>query len=168
MLGFKSNHNVPVNVKAQVEKKIWFLVYYWHGESFKYERINFTDRVLTTLVSLGALKLLKCIPENFPLPPSDVASSLSEKDNEEYEERDEKEVKPRQPTPDRPQELPFPTTEEKVPKLKLWLISNFADSSFKTWSAPLATMMGPPMKIHIDTKADPNAIHKPITIPHHW
>ena len=119
------------------------------------ECIYFTDGVLTTLVSLGALKNLKCVPEDFPLPPSDVVSSLTKKDDEEYKEKDEKEAKPRQPTPDRPKELLFPTTEENVPKLKAWLINKFTDSSFSTSSAPLATMTGHPMKIHIDAKADP-------------
>ena len=87
------------------------------------------------MVSLGALKNLKCVPESFPLPPSESASSLMKKDEEEYEEEDEKEVKPRQPTPHRPQELPFPTMEENVPKLKAWLINKFAGSSFNTSSA---------------------------------
>ena len=54
------------------------------------------------MVSLGALKNLKCVPESFPLPPSESASSLMKKDEEEYEEEDEKEVKPRQPTPHQP------------------------------------------------------------------
>ena len=71
------------------------------------ECIYFTDGVFTTLVSLGALKNLKCVPEDFPLPPSDVVFSLTKKDDEEYEEKDEKEAKPRQP-----KELLFPTTEE--------------------------------------------------------
>ena len=87
------------------------------------------------MVLLGALKNLKCVPESFPLPPSESASSLMKKDEEEYEEEDEKEVKPRQPTPHQPQELPFPAMEENVPKLKAWLINKFAGSSFNTSSA---------------------------------
>ena len=131
------------------------------------ECIYFADGVVTTLVSLGALKNLKCVPENFPLPPSDTASSLPERDEEEYEE-DKQEAKPSQPTPNWPQELPFSATMENVPKLKAWLINKFPDSRFNTSSVPLAMMTGYPMKIHIDDKVYPVAIHKPIPIPHHW
>ena len=50
---------------------------------------------MTTLVSLGALKNRKCIPENFPLPSMGSALSLTKRDEENYEEEDVKEVKPR-------------------------------------------------------------------------
>ena len=81
---------------------------------------------------------------------------------------EEKEVKPRELTPPRPDQIPFPCTEEIVPKLKAWLIQKFSTSSFNTSSAPLATMSGLPMMIHIDPEAYPVAVHKHIPIPHHW
>ena len=58
--------------------------------------------------------------------------------------------------------------EENVQKLRTWLVDQFSSSSFNTSSAPLAKMIGAPMKIHIDPKAVPIAAHKPIPIPHHW
>ena len=55
-----------------------------------------------------------------------------------------------------------------MPKLKAWLLEMFSCSRFNTSSAPLAKMIGNPIKIHINTQAEPIAIHKPILIPHHW
>ena len=74
----------------------------------------------------------------------------------------------REATPDIPEKIPFPPTRENIPKLKKWLVDQFASSSFNTSSAPLAKMSGPPMTIHVDPAARPRAIHKPIPVPHHW
>ena len=133
------------------------------------ECLYFAEGVIITLVSLGALKSLNCLPRTFPQPDTESASSLTERDNEDWEEEDkEKEIRERQPTPEKPNKLPFPATEENVPKLKGWLIEQFASSSFNIPSAPLAKMLGPPMKIHINPEAEPVATHKPIPIPLHW
>ena len=110
-----------------------------------------------TLVSLSTLNALKCLPESLPLQSPKSVSSLTERQKEEYEEEDEEEVKPRQPTPNLPKELPFQATEMNMPKLKAWLTENFSSSRFNTSSAPLAKMTSNPIKIHIDNKADPIA-----------
>ena len=62
----------------------------------------------------------------------------------------------------------FPPTEENMPRLKAWLIGRFSTSSFNTSSAPLATMSGPPIKIHINPEVNSEVFHKPNSIPHHW
>merc|ERR1712082_353633 len=133
------------------------------------ECLYFGDGILNTLVSLTALKNLGCVSRSFPYPDVETASSLTERDDEDYEEDPkEKEPVPREDTPPRPTMLHFPPTEENVPKLRVWLVEKFSKSSFNTSSAPLAKMMGPPMKIHIKDGVDAVAIHKPISIPHHW
>ena len=94
--------------------------------------------------------------------------SLTNRDNRDDEEDDkEDKIKPRQPTPEKPEQITFPPVEENVPKLRAWLVEKFSSSSFNTSLAPLAKMMGIPMKIHIDKSVDPIAIHKPISISHH-
>ena len=119
------------------------------------EYLYFAEGVLTILVSLGALKNLKCISEQFPYPATESASSLTESDYmDDDEEEEEKEVKARQPTPPRPEQLPYPPMEENMPRLKAWLIERFSTSSFNTSSAPLAKMLGPPIKIHINPEAN--------------
>merc|ERR1712082_514117 len=119
------------------------------------ECLYFGDGILNTLVSLTALKNLGCVSRNFPYPDVETASSLTDRDDEDYEE-DPKEVEPvpREDTPPRPTMLPFPPTEDNVPKLRAWLVEQFSKSSFNISSAPLAKMTGPPMKIHIKEGVD--------------
>ena len=74
-----------------------------------------------TLVTLRALKNLGCIPEHWPLPLSQAFGFTERDDWDEEEEL----IIPRQPTPDRPCQPPFPCTEENIPKLKTGLRSSF-------------------------------------------
>merc|ERR1712082_480991 len=135
-----------------------------------YECLYFGEGILNTLVSLTALKNLGCVSRNFPYQDVETSSSLTERDDEDYEEDPKEEVEPipGEDMPTRPTELPFPPLEENVPKLRAWLMVKFSKSSFNTSSALLAKMSCPPMKIHIKDGVESVAIHKPISIPHHW
>ena len=110
-------------------------------------------------------KNLGCVLEHWPLPAAHIYV-MTERDNMEEDEKEE--MIKSQPTRDRPASPPFTYTEDNIPKLKKWLEESFSSSSFNISSAPMAKMSGPPMKIHVDPKAIPLAIHKPIPIPHHW
>merc|ERR1712082_464187 len=57
------------------------------------ECLYFGDRILNTLVFLTALKNLGCVSRSFPYPDVETASSLTECDDEDYEE-DPKEKEP--------------------------------------------------------------------------
>merc|ERR1712082_145714 len=105
------------------------------------ECLYFAEGILNTLVSLTALKNLGCVSQNFPYPDVASASSLTEWDNEDYEEDPKEEVEPipREDMPLRPTELPFPPVEENVPKLRAWLVEKFSRSSFNTSSAQTRT-----------------------------
>ena len=110
------------------------------------------------------------VSQNFPYPYLETASSLTDRDDRDGEEEEDdtsRVIKLRGLTPQRPAVPPFLPVEGNVPKLRVWLVQQFNTSSFNTSSAPLATMTGVPMKIHIDPKAIPVAAHKPIPIPHH-
>ena len=48
------------------------------------ECLYFAEGILNTLVSLTALKNLGCVSKNFPYPDVETASSLTEKDDENY------------------------------------------------------------------------------------
>ena len=71
-----------------------------------------------------------------------LAFSLTESDDRDKDDEEEVEVRERQPTPDCPNQLPFPATEKNVLKLKVWLIKEFVNSSFNILSAPLAKILG--------------------------
>ena len=76
---------------------------------------------------------------------------------------------PRTPTPPRPTELPFPPTEENVPKLKHWLLKTFESSAFNQCAhQPLPQMTGEPVKVEFKDNHKPYAVHTPIPVPHHW
>ena len=71
--------------------------------------------------------------------------------------------------PQRPRELLFPCTLENNDRMKDWLLTRYALSTFNTcphWALPC--MAGPPVEIHVDPEATPKACHKPASIPVHW
>ena len=76
------------------------------------EGLYFAEGLMNTLVSLRALKHLECFPENFLYPATKMVSFLTERDNRDEEDETEEAVSiPRQPTPARPDHLPFPLTQ---------------------------------------------------------
>ena len=48
--------------------------------------VEVKPEVLTTLVSLGALTNLQCLPQNFPYPAIESASSFTKSINKDKEE----------------------------------------------------------------------------------
>ncbi|VDI45746.1 Hypothetical predicted protein [Mytilus galloprovincialis] len=75
----------------------------------------------------------------------------------------------RQTPPPIPATLPFPPTEENVPKLQNCLLGHYKSSNFNTCvHQPLLLMEGPPLKVMIDPEATPVACHTPVPIFLHW
>ena len=72
--------------------------------------------------------------------------------------------------PSVPTTLPFPATQKNQLKLKEWIMELYAASSFNQCEhQPLPLMRdSPPIKLHVDPKAKPVAIHKPRPVPIHW
>jgi hypothetical protein len=69
--------------------------------------------------------------------------------------------------PTRPEKIPFPATEENIPKLKKYLVDKFNDTVFNK-SSPFRSMNCVPAHIHLKEDAKPHAIHSPFSIPMHW
>ena len=69
--------------------------------------------------------------------------------------------------PSRPAKIPFPPTEENIPKLKAYLEKSFESTAFNR-SAPFPAMKIAQGHIHLKPGAIPYARHTPITIPIHW
>ena len=71
--------------------------------------------------------------------------------------------------PARPPSLPFPCRPENNDKMREWLLTRYASSTFNTCPhRPLPTMDGPPVEIHLDESATPRACHTAAPIPLHW
>ena len=69
--------------------------------------------------------------------------------------------------PTRPKKLPFPPTEQNIPRLKEWFLQHFASTSFrKNWEFP--PMSGPAAHIHLKEGAVPKARHNPIPVLFHF
>ena len=68
-----------------------------------------------------------------------------------------------------PEKLPYPATEENREKLEKWLLEYYKGSTFNVCEhQPLPLMSGPPLEIHVDPEAEPQAVHTPIPVPVHW
>ena len=75
--------------------------------------------------------------------------------------------KVKDPLPTRPKKLPFPPTEQNIPRLKEWLLQHFASTSFRT-NREFPPMSGPDAHIHLKEGAVPKARHNPILVPYHF
>lgn len=75
----------------------------------------------------------------------------------------------RQLPPPPPKELPYPANESNRIKLKEFLLDYYKSSTFNVCDhQPLPLMDGPPMRLMIDTDAEPVAHHTPVPVPLHW
>ena len=70
--------------------------------------------------------------------------------------------------PDRPTQLPIKPCVENIPKMKEWLKSTYAASTFNTCRhQQLKGMSGPPMELHIDESVPHKPAHTPAMVPLH-
>ena len=75
----------------------------------------------------------------------------------------------REQPPPPPKYPPFPATMENRGRLQQYLLDYYKSSTFNTCEhQPLPMMQGPPMRLMIDTDADPVTVHTPIPVPIHW
>ena len=92
--------------------------------------------------------------DNFPNPLADKYKKVGPKPNKCEDQ-----------LLNRPQNLPFPATEENFGKLKSWLLENFAKMAFNK-DGVFPTMSGSATHIHLKERAVPR--HKPIPVPFHF
>ena len=75
----------------------------------------------------------------------------------------------RRPPPDKPAKLPFECSIDNVDKMKAWLLTQYASSTFnKCPHQELPEMEGPPISIHVDPKATPISLKKPAPVSLHF
>ena len=66
-----------------------------------------------------------------------------------------------------PKKLPFPPTEQNIPRLKEWLLQHFTSTSFRK-NRKFPPMSGSAAHIHLKEGAVPKARHNPIPVPFHF
>ena len=107
---------------------------------------------------------LQLIEEDFPSILRTMPVKSQSQDDEE-----ECECLPRTPAPEPPMTPPFEAVEENIPKLKEWMIGQFASSAFnKCTHQKLPTMTGKPMDVVFKENAIPYCVHTPIKVPVNW
>ena len=75
----------------------------------------------------------------------------------------------RDPPPPLPTDLPFPPDEGNRQNLHSYLLNHYRSSTFNTCEhQPLPMMRVPPMRLMVDSSAEPFACHTPIPVPLHW
>ena len=108
---------------------------------------------------------LQLIDADFP----SVLPAMPIKSPNQDEEEDECECLPRTLAPEPPIDLPFEAVEENIPKLKQWMIGQFASSAFnKCTHQKLPRMTGKPMDVCFKDNVVPHCVHTPIKVPVNW
>ena len=73
---------------------------------------------------------MKILPPCFPMPMSDVVNTVASL---------QENIK-RTPPPPKPDKIPYPPTEENVPKLKDYIINKFSTSTFLDSDEPFPAL----------------------------
>ena len=129
------------------------------------QMVYVTSNPMGLYLSEKALSDLGLIDSKFPRVHESKSAAIKTDTIKEHD----CECIPREPSPEPPEQIPYPATEDNKVKLKSWLIERFKSSAFNTCEhQPLKEMTGEPMKIHFKEKYTPHAVHTPIPIPHHW
>ena len=121
------------------------------------------------LLSESTMKALGIVSEDFPAtdPSRPRVQKCELKDDSDPDNCD---CPVRTEPPPIPQSLPFPATEENIPKLRDWIIEKYSSSAFnccENQKLPLVSETVP-MSLYVDADARPVAHHKAYPVPIHW
>ena len=130
------------------------------------EEVYFASGITETFMSLKACKDFVLVHKNFPHHVTEAHVDAVDKVFPDTDPPNEVNHEIEALLPERPKKMPYPPTDEKIPKLEKWLFSAFRQTAMKN-DGPLPRMSGKPHKIHIDPDAQPVAVHSPIPVPHH-
>ena len=133
--------------------KGWLPAEFTIGNHTTRQPLFICDKVDRIYFSRAGCTDVKILPESFPYPMDSQASVASAEEVISI--------------PKRPEKLPYPPTEENIPKLKDYLVKQFKSLVFDK-ATPFKTMNCPPAHIHLKADAVPYATHSPIPIPLHW
>ncbi len=137
------------------------------GEKSTRQMVYISNNIDGLFLSRTALEDLGVIRKSFP--SADAKGSRAFECKSEGVDTTQCSCPSRTATPHHPDSIPFNATPENVPRLKEWLLSEFAASAFNTCSQqPLQEMTGTAMKVTFKDGHTPSAVHTPIPVPHHW
>ena len=117
------------------------------------------------------MKQLGLLSEDFPQSTASASSAQEEQDDMECEGCGASKCINRTSPPERPESLPFPPTEENIPRLEQWFLDQFASSGFNMCTCqPLPAMTGSPMIIMRKNNVPSEHLkaYRPIPVPYHY
>ena len=125
-----------------------------------------TDSTDHFYLSRHSMQDLNILPNNFP----NITGSIQlEQCSSSQQQTADCGCLLRSSPPGRPQKLPFQPLPENIPRMKEWLLSRYAASTFnKCPHQPLPLMDCEPIRIHVKPDAKPVAIHKAASVPIHF
>ena len=135
-----------------------------HEDKTSRQMVYISKNIRGTFLSRTALEDLGVISRPFPTTASESPSQAFKCGDIEAKCT----CPERTPTPARPEEIPITPSKENVPKLKEWMLAQFASSAFNTCTyQPLQQMDSPPVKVTFKESVQPHAVHTPIQVPVH-
>ena len=133
----------------------WIPMTFQINEHTTTQPLYICDKVDRIYVSRKGCTELNILPDTFPFPMTTNVSSITT-DNTDAAEK----------FPYCPQEIPFQPTDENIPKLKQYLLDQFAQTTFNK-EGPFPSMNTKPALIHLQDGAIPHARHNPIPVLFH-
>ena len=174
-MGLKKRHLIPTchRIIGITDTQLRILgamfIEFEHNGKFSKQMVYVSENSSGLYLSKTALVQLGIIDQNFPCDKTtstDVKASTAKAIQEDDEDCL---CLPRGEPPNRPDKIPFEPVEENIPKIKNWLIEQFASSAFNTCShQPLKQMTGEPMNIAFKDNYVPHCVNTPIEVPHYW
>ena len=146
-------------------------IYVVHNDKLVEDEIYFVKGVKNLYISLQTCKGICIIHKNFPHVNvnqlsanaiTDLGQGTSTKTTVENSSTD----KLGRVIPNRPEQLPFPPTEENIDKLEKYFLDTFSESTFNNHD-PIPHLPKP-MKIHVKDDATPHADYTPLPTPPHF
>ena len=121
------------------------------------------------LLSKTTMKKLGIVSEHFP-ETEESQTRIGKCELRDESDPDICSCPVREKPPEVPKNLPFPATEENIPKLKDWIVERYSSSAFnccENQELPLVSDTVP-MSLYVNSDAKPVAYHKAYPVPIHW
>ena len=147
---------------SQIKCMGWLPMSFSIGNHTTKQPLFISDKADRIYLSRKGCTELQILPPSFPYPmPAENINSFECHTQQTDIAKESREL------PQRPSKIPYPPTEENVPKLKQFLVDTFKETAFNK-STPFPAMETKPVHIHLKENAVPHAHHVPIPVPFHW
>ena len=143
----------------------WILVKFNIFGRVTTQPVYFCDKVDRFYFSRQACTEVKIIHKNFPYPYDMEEGEVAATQDQEVPAQGQETSTPPSLIPERPPNLPFPPTEENVPKLTQYLKDKWYNTAFNKAQYPFPDMNTPQGRFHLKKTAVSRTVHTPFLVP---